>query len=146
MCLGGPRSNAGHHHVALIAANGDIIVEHASAQALREPLAPDDLSPQAFAAFEQVLASPPACCRFGPAAERPSPSPPRAPTEARPAWYFYPFPLQLPPGVHRTPPLSEVLATSEPTLPLQPGARQLALRTVRTPPPPPRIAGPRVPL
>ena len=57
VCLGGPRTYAGHHHAALIAADGDYIVEHVSAQALRFPLVPDDLSPPAFATYERLIAS-----------------------------------------------------------------------------------------
>ena len=72
VCLGGPNSYAGYHHAALIAADGDFVLEHVSAQALRVPLVPDDLSPRAFSTYERLIASPPLCCRLPPH----SPTPP----------------------------------------------------------------------
>jgi hypothetical protein len=65
-CLGGPNSYAGHHHAALIAADGDFVLEHVSTQALQVPLMPDDLSPRAFSTYERLIASPPVCCRLPP--------------------------------------------------------------------------------
>ena len=83
-CLGGPNSYAGHHHAALIAADGDFVLEHVSTQALQVPLMPDDLSPRAFSTYERLIASPPVCCRLPPPSPIPPARPPRAPAEARP--------------------------------------------------------------
>ena len=142
VCLGGPRSAAGHLHAVFIAANGDFLMEHVSAQALQVPLTPSDLSSEAFATYTSVLASPPPCCRFGPAAAVPPPRPPRLPSEARPAWHFYPFPLPLPPDVYRAPPLSEILAIPGPVLYLKSDARPLVPPppSFATPPPPPPVS------
>ena len=143
VCLGGPTSYAGHHHAALIAADGDFIVEHVSAQALQIPLVPDDLSPHAFATYERLIASPPVCCRApSPAAALPPARPPRAPAESRPPWHFDFFPLCLPAGAYRSPPLSEVIAANPPSdtaMFLAPDARPLV-------PPPPLPPAPRTSL
>ena len=136
VCLGGPNSYAGYHHAALIAADGDFVLEHVSAQALRVPLVPDDLSPRAFSTYERLIASPPLCCRLPPHSPTPPARPPRAPAEARPPWHFDFFPLCLPPHAYRPPPLSEVLAAAsryEAPMFLTKGARPL----VPSPPSPP---------
>ena len=135
MCLGGPNSYAGHYHAALIAADGDFIVEHVSAQALQTPLMPDDLSPRAFSTYERLIASPPACCRVPPPSDALPTRPPRAPAEARPPWHFDFFQLSLPPLAYRSPPFSEVLAATpraETLMPLKLTSRPLV-------PPPPRL-------
>ena len=134
VCLGGPNSYAGHHHAALIAADGDFIVEHVSAQALQTPLVPDDLSPRAFATYERLIASPPVCCRVPPPSDVLPIRPTRAPAEARPPWHFDFFQLSLPPLAYRSPPFSEVLAATpraETLMPLKLTSRPLV------PPPPP---------
>ena len=128
VCLGGPNSYAGHHHAALLAADGDFVLEHVSTQALQVPLVPDDLSPRAFSTYERLIASPPVCCRLPSPSPNPPARPPRAPAEARPPWHFDFFPLCLPPHAYRPPPLSEVLAAasrSETPMFLTEGARPL---------------------
>ena len=139
VCLGGPNSYAGHHHAALLAADGDFVLEHVSTQALQIPLVPDDLSPRAFSTYERLIASPPVCCRLPPPSPIPPARPPRAPAEARPPWHFDFFPLCLPPHAYRPPPLSEVLAAasrSETPMFLTEGARPL----VPSPPLPASVA------
>ena len=125
VCLGPPNTWGGLYHVALVSPSGAVRLEHASRDCLATPATREDLTGEALAAVLELLAAPPLCCNL-PRLRRPrSPAAtssqrlcpyarPRARRRPRstggvPPWRFPPFPVALPAGTYRAPPLSIVL-------------------------------------
>ena len=134
LCLCGPMTDGGLHHVAVISPDGYYRLEHASYAALQTPFARADLTGAASATVDRLLECPEYCCASRAPTQRP-PSripPPRfrlTPSSLpRLSAYFPPFPLSLPADVYRAPTLTAVLAATpmdEMRMWLVPGARPL---------------------
>ena len=65
LCLCGPMTDGGLHHVAIISPDGYYRLEHASFSVLQTPFAHAELSDAASATVHRLLECPEYCCFYG---------------------------------------------------------------------------------